>query len=103
MSDQEDILSPGARGKISGRQAGETKKRNLWALLVGISSYKHTKWNLSYADRDAKELEEHLMSPRGGGIPKERICPLINEKATWEAIVEGLRVFLQRPGRPGIA
>jgi hypothetical protein len=37
-----------------------------WAIVVGISKYKHESLNLKYADRDAEELCKLLQTPSGG-------------------------------------
>lgn len=55
---------------------------NRWAIIVGVSQYKHQRLNLKYADRDAQELYKLLQTPSGGGFEAERITKLINEEAT---------------------
>jgi len=39
---------------------------NRWAVIVGISKYKHAALNLQYADRDAEKLYQLLLTPQGG-------------------------------------
>jgi uncharacterized caspase-like protein len=59
-----------------------------YALLVGVSSYRKLPRDLwlQYADADATTLRDHLASPRGGGVPAQRILLLTNERATTPAI-----------------
>ena len=46
-------------------------KRSRWAVVVGVSSYKHAPptAQLRYAHRDAEEFARFLRSPEGGAIP----------------------------------
>jgi uncharacterized caspase-like protein len=69
-----------------------------WAVVVGISRYKHggpDLANLRYADRDAEAFYEFLISPRGANFPKSNIRFLTNEKATLANLKDALYVFLQ--------
>jgi uncharacterized caspase-like protein len=69
-----------------------------WAVVVGISHYKHGGGdlaNLRYADRDAEAFYEFLTSPRGANFPRSNIRFLINEKATLANLKDALYVFLQ--------
>lgn len=70
-----------------------------WAVIVGISRYKHHRLNLKYADRDAEELYNVLVTPNGGGFKQEHICKLTNEDATTGNITRALRSFLKKPAR----
>ncbi len=65
-----------------------------WAVLIGISKYKHEGINLNYAHRDAGKLYSLIKSPSGGGFEKERIKLLLNKKATESNIKKALRTFL---------
>jgi uncharacterized caspase-like protein len=69
-----------------------------WAVVVGISRYKHggsDLANLRYADQDAKAFYEFLISPTGANFPKSNIRFLINEGATLASLKDALYVFLQ--------
>jgi LAS superfamily LD-carboxypeptidase LdcB len=70
-----------------------------WALIVGISQYKYSNWNLRYAHRDAEELYNLLLTPTGGNFKKEFIRKLTNEEATTGNITRALRAFLKKPAR----
>ncbi|HVV45660.1 MAG TPA: caspase family protein [Bryobacteraceae bacterium] len=73
-----------------------------YALVVGISKYQKLSQDLwlQYPDADAKALSAHLASPRGGGVPPDRMLVLTNEQATTAAVRSGLEAFLkQRPGK----
>lgn len=84
---------------IGSRPTPSATVRQRWAIIVGISRYKHPELNLRHAHRDAEELYRVIKSPRGGGFDEERICRLINEEASTENIYRVLRGFLKRPGR----
>ncbi|MDZ8106420.1 MAG: caspase family protein [Nostoc sp. DedQUE12a] len=75
---------------------------NRWAIIVGISKYKHQSLNLKYADRDAEELAKLLQTPSGGGFEASHIVKLINENATTANITRALRSFLKKPAREDI-
>ena len=75
---------------------------NRWAIIVGISKYKHESLNLNYADRDAEELANLLQTPSGGGFEADHIVKLINEDATTANITRALRSFLKKPAREDI-
>ena len=78
-------------------------RRNLWALIVGISDYQHgarePSWNLKFAHADANALYDYLTYPRCGGYPPHQIRKLINEQATYAAIRDGLYTFLRQAAR----
>lgn len=73
-----------------------------WAIIVGISKYKHKSLNLKYADRDAEELYKLLQTPSGGGFEGDHIKKLINEEATTSEITKALRSFLKKPAKEDI-
>jgi tetratricopeptide (TPR) repeat protein len=77
----------------------EYRNCDRWAIIVGISRYQYHGWNLKYAERDAAELYELLLTPNGGGFNKECICKLVNEEATTSKITQALRSFLKKPAR----
>ncbi|HTL89894.1 MAG TPA: caspase family protein [Leptolyngbya sp.] len=70
-----------------------------WAIVVGISKYKHDSLNLKYADRDAESLYNLLISQAGGGFEQDHIVKLTNEAATTTNITRALRSFLKKPAR----
>ena len=70
-----------------------------WAIVVGISKYQHQSWNLKYADRDADELYQLLLTPNGGKYKKENVRKLTNEQATSRNILIELHDFLKKPAR----
>jgi uncharacterized caspase-like protein len=70
-----------------------------WAIVVGISDYKHERLNLKYAHRDAEEVYKLLLGPLGGGFKTDHIIKLTNHEATTANVTKSLRSFLQKPGR----
>ena len=69
---------------------------NTYALLVGISLYQSPQIPpLQFAHEDALLFEQHLTSPRGGGVPPENITRLVNEQATTAAVRLAFDSFLK--------
>jgi len=68
-----------------------------WAIVVGISKYKHKRLNLKYAARDAQEFYNLLITPSGGQFKKENIELLLDKDATTTKITRALRSFLKKP------
>lgn len=56
-------------------------KTDIYALIIGISSYNHMP-TLKYTDDDAYHLYAFLKSPEGGALPDNHITVLIDEVAT---------------------
>ena len=73
-----------------------------WALIVGISDYRHAPWNLRFADDDARALAELLATPAAGGYEEDKVEVLVNGEATTAALTQRLRSFLKRPDRDDI-
>lgn len=70
-----------------------------WAVVIGISNYKHAAGHfpeLRYATQDAEEFYNFLRSPEGGGLAPERILFLRNEAATLENIKYAFFDFLKQ-------
>ena len=68
---------------------------NRWAIVVGISKYRHAAWNLRYAHRDAEEFYKLITSLNGGGFKPEHIRRLTNEAATTSNIQRAFRSFFE--------
>lgn len=74
-----------------------------WALVIGISQFKFGGkmgegsqiMDLKYADKDAKDMQDFLLTPEGGAVPLSNIKLLTNEGATSEKITEGLNWLRQ--------
>ncbi|MEM8721773.1 MAG: SUMF1/EgtB/PvdO family nonheme iron enzyme [Cyanobacteria bacterium P01_G01_bin.39] len=79
--------------------SSEYKNINKWAVIVGISEYKHKPWKLNYAHRDAEELFKLLQTKTGGDFKKENIAYLIDKQATTTNIRIALFDFLQKPAK----
>lgn len=67
-----------------------------YALLIGISKYKRPDLSLQFANADATVFSQLLESQRGGGVPRENILLLTDEKATTAAVRNGFQDFLRR-------
>src|SRR3954453_23564106 len=70
----------------------------VWALVIGISTYKNlpAQAQLRFAHRDADEFARFLRSPAGGSVPGSQIRVLTDSDATVSAIRAGLRTWLPR-------
>ena len=77
----------------------EYKQVEKWAVIVGISEYKHQPWNLNYAHRDAEELHKLLLTENGGNFKRENIRLLTDREATKRNIEIALHDFLQKPDK----
>ena len=84
-----DGTAPDGRGK-------------LWAVVVGISSYKNIppEGQLRFAHRDAEQLAAFLRTPGGGGFPASHIKLLLNQEATVAAIRTAIGTWLVRSVEP---
>jgi hypothetical protein len=93
---QEKITDEASRKTAAAASTGQT-----YAVLVGISKYQKLPQDLwlAYANADATTLHQHLLSPRGGGVPAANMHLLTDEKATTSALRSVLQTF--EKGRAG--
>lgn len=96
MPPEEDIMN---RGLGPARQPASATYVNRWAIVIGVSKYKHESLNLRYADRDAEEFYKLLLSPVGGNFKPDHVIKLTNQEATTANVTRALRSFLKKPGR----
>ena len=73
--------------------------RERWAVLVGISKYRHEEWDLKYGHRDAEELANLLKQAAYGGFDEKHMEILLNEQATTARVTKSLRGFLKKPAK----
>jgi hypothetical protein len=69
-----------------------------WAVVIGISNYKHPTQrlpSLRFADRDASAFAEFLKSDAGGGFAADHVRLLTNEQATATEVRAALFEFLR--------
>ena len=87
-----DIGSEAATIQLAyeGRSVDDLSKPVLYGLLVGVSDYEDDELDLTYADRDAADLERQLLSQKGGLYRDVILRVMTNEEATGEAILDGL-------------
>jgi hypothetical protein len=75
-----------------------------YAVVIGVSRYRDSRIRrLQYADRDAESMQEFLLDPKGGGVPRANLLYLENENATYASIHSALFDFLTRPGPDDLA
>ncbi len=71
-----------------------------WAVVVGISQFKDPKWNLLYADKDAKDFAKFLTTECN--FAPDHVKVLTNAEATREKILTQLGAqFLPANVKPG--
>jgi uncharacterized caspase-like protein len=73
-----------------------------YALVIGISRYQKLPQDLwlQYPEADAKAFSDHLSSPRGGGVPPDRMLVLTNDRATTASVRNAFQTFLRTgPGK----
>ena len=66
-------------------------KPDLYLLSVGISEFKNSKYNLSYADDDAKAISEVFLSQENGMYNRVKNVNLLNERGDKSDILEGFQ------------
>jgi uncharacterized caspase-like protein len=70
-----------------------------FAVVVGIARYSDTAGgvtSLQFADRDAQDFRDFLLSPDGGSFPKDNIRLLLNEDATSQNVRSAFFTFLTK-------
>jgi uncharacterized caspase-like protein len=70
-----------------------------FAVVVGIARYSDSSGgitSLQFADRDAQDFRDFLLSPDGGSFPKDNIRLLLNEDATSQNFRSALFTFLTK-------
>jgi tetratricopeptide (TPR) repeat protein len=73
-----------------------------YAMVVGVSKYQKLPKDLwlQFPEADAKSFGQYLASPRGGGVPADRMLVLTDEQATTAALRNSFQTFLKtRPGK----
>jgi hypothetical protein len=74
----------------------------IYGVVVGIAKYRSAGPGLpnpKFADRDAQDFYDFLISPAGGNVSRENIKLLLNEEAGRENLKTGLADFLGRAGQ----
>jgi hypothetical protein len=70
--------------------ADELLKPKLYALVVGISTYANSDYNLAYAAKDARDFAAALQNQKGGLYSDVTLRTLPDGEANAKAILEGL-------------
>jgi len=81
--------------KITNSKSNSTPEVNIWALVIGVSSYNHMPV-LKYTDDDAYQVYAFLKSPEGGAVLDNQIQLLIDENATKENISKALKTIVNK-------
>jgi WD40 repeat protein len=72
-------------------ESQDWKKPNLYMVSIGISKYSRSEQNLSFADKDAREMSRIFSSQQGKLFRKVSVKPLYNEQATRAKIIKALQ------------
>ncbi len=75
-----------------------TQPSNVWAVIVGVSSYNHMP-TLKFTDDDAYRMYAFLKSPEGGALADDHLQVLIDEDATRNKILGALENVFLKAGR----
>lgn len=80
---------------ISAINKPPTTNGNIYAIIIGISTYKNIK-HLQFADKDAKSFENYLLSEGGGNLLKSNIETFLNEKASRTNVGDAISIILKK-------
>lgn len=75
-----------------------TQPSNVWAVIVGVSSYNHMP-TLKFTDDDAYRMYAFLKSPEGGALADDHLQILIDEDATRNKVLGALENIFLKAGR----
>jgi uncharacterized caspase-like protein len=68
-----------------------------FAVVIGIAHYQNSGGglaNLQFADRDAKDFRDFLLSAEGGSFPQDHVRVLLNNEATSQNVRSAFYTFL---------
>jgi uncharacterized caspase-like protein len=85
------------RGSITPDRASAAADK--YAVVVGIARYSDPSGgitSLQFADRDAQEFRDFLLSPGGGSFHKDNVRLLLNDDATAQNVRSALFTFLTK-------
>ena len=71
---------------------GVEKKRNVWAVVIGVNSYPNIR-KLKYAVNDATAFSNHLVEYNQ--VPKENVILLLDEEASLTRLRSALGIYLK--------
>src|SRR5277367_2328181 len=93
------ILQTEEKPLVVARRASITPDRasgGKFAVVIGIAQYQNSGSglaNLQYADRDAKDFHDFLLSPEGGAFPQDHVKMLLNNEATSQSVRSAFYTF----------
>jgi uncharacterized caspase-like protein len=94
------VLQTEEKPVVVARRANITPDRasaGKFAVVIGIAQYLNSGSglaNLQFADRDAKEFRDFLLSPEGGSFPPDHLKVLLNNDATSQNVRSAFYTFL---------
>jgi hypothetical protein len=89
--DQAKAESLRVRVVSQGQAENESGKPNLYVLAIGVATYTNESLKLRFADRDATDFVEAVNQNKGGYFGAIESKSLINQEATKEAVLDGLK------------
>lgn len=81
------------KGSLSIRYDIPPRKPNLYVVSVGVSTYQDSRFQLTYADKDASDLAD-LLSRKAAHYSEVKVRRILNRDATRETILKA-REFLK--------
>ncbi len=78
-------------------EASAKNAPQVWAVVIGVSSYEHMH-TLKYSDDDAYKVYAFLKSPEGGSLNDSNIKVLVDDTATREGILDALSSTFSKAG-----
>jgi tetratricopeptide (TPR) repeat protein len=75
----------------------QTAANNTYAVIVGVSNYESIGIRkLKFANNDARNFYNYLLSKSGGSVPPRNIKLLVDEEASFAAIYQELKWLLKK-------
>ena len=84
-------ISTPARITVKRKAQAPPTTRRLFALVVGIAEYAKAEYKLSFADDDARAFATALREQKGKTFGDVEVRDLIDQKATRDALIDGLQ------------
>lgn len=80
--------STGATVAGGNKLEGSSPVRDKWAVVVGISNFKNPRWNLNYANKDAKDFASFLVQKCN--FAPDHVKVLTDAEATRERVLDNI-------------
>jgi WD40 repeat protein len=91
VADVAGRVSTPARIAVKRKAQAPPTARRLFALVAGIADYAKAEYKLRFADADARAVAALLRGQKEKSFSAVEVRELVNEKATLEALLDGLQ------------